>query len=56
MQSERLLERCTVLFGTVFEAITQRDLAEWIIADQLQVAHAAAQMHKYIWDPNATGV
>ncbi len=55
VQSKNLLTRCTVLFGTVFEAITQRDLAEWIIADRLQV-RMQLQMHKYIWDPETTGV
>lgn len=55
VQREALLDRCTVLFGTVFEVITQRDLAEWIIADHLQV-RMQLQMHKYIWDPSATGV
>ena len=55
VQSRALLKRCTVLFGTVFETISQRDLAEWIIADQLQV-RMQLQMHKYIWDPEATGV
>ena len=55
VQDKGLLARCTVLFGTVFEAITQRDLAEWIIADRLQV-RMQLQMHKYIWDPDATGV
>ena len=51
----RLAEHCTVLFGTFFDTIPQRDLAAWIVADRLPV-RMQVQLHKYIWAPDATGV
>lgn len=44
-----------LLFSTVFEKLSPRDLAEWIIEDRLPVRFQL-QQHKYVWDPNARGV
>ena len=55
IQAHALTERCTVLMGPVFEALTPRHLAEWILQDKLPV-RMQLQLHKFIWDPNARGV
>jgi 7-carboxy-7-deazaguanine synthase len=52
---QKLFERSfTLLFSSVFERLSPRDLAEWIIADRLPVRFQL-QAHKYIWDPEARG-
>ena len=45
----------SLLFSTVFDKLSPRELAEWIIADRLKVRFQL-QQHKYLWDPNARGV
>lgn len=44
-----------LLFSTVFGALRPRELAEWIIADRLEVRFQL-QQHKVLWDPDARGV
>ena len=44
----------SVLFSTVFGKLTPTALAEWIIADRLDVRFQL-QQHKVLWDPNARG-
>ena len=44
-----LIERCEVLFSPVHGQIEARELAEWILEDQLQVRFQV-QLHKYLWD------
>jgi 7-carboxy-7-deazaguanine synthase len=43
-----LSERCTVLFSPSHEQLAARDLADWILADQLPVRFQI-QLHKYLW-------
>jgi len=43
-----LAERCTVLFSPSHEQLAARDLADWILADQLPV-RLQIQLHKYLW-------
>ena len=43
-----LPERCEVLFSPSYGQITLRDLAEWVLADQLPV-RVQIQLHKLIW-------
>ena len=50
-----LMERCPVLFSPVFDDLPYRDLAEWILEDQLPIRFQM-QLHKYIWEPNTRGV
>lgn len=50
-----LLERCTVLLNPVFDRLRPIDLAEWIIADRLDV-RVGLQLHKFIWSPLTRGV
>ena len=45
----RLLASC------VFGKLSPKKLVEWVLADGLDV-RVQLQMHKYIWDPEATGV
>ena len=44
-----------VLFSPVFEKLNLRDLAEWILEDNLPV-RLQTQLHKHIWDKNTVGV
>lgn len=47
--------RCPVLFCPVFGELAPRDLAEWILADRLDV-RLGMQLHKLIWPPTMRGV
>ncbi|MCB2425632.1 7-carboxy-7-deazaguanine synthase QueE [Methylophaga pinxianii] len=44
-----LINRCEVLFSPVHGELTPKDLAEWIIADNLPV-RMQIQLHKYLWN------
>ncbi len=44
----QLPAKCEVLFSPSFQQISNQELAEWIIADNLPVRFQL-QMHKYIW-------
>ena len=50
-----LLAKERVLFSPVFDKLPLKSLAEWILEDSLPV-RIQTQLHKYIWDKNATGV
>jgi 7-carboxy-7-deazaguanine synthase len=43
-----LPERCTVLFSPSHEQLAARQLADWILEDQLPVRFQL-QLHKYLW-------
>jgi 7-carboxy-7-deazaguanine synthase len=45
----------SLLFSTVFGALSPRALAEWTIADRLPVRFQL-QQHKYLWAPDERGV
>ena len=47
-----LVDRCMVLFSPVHGAVEPRDLAEWIIADKLDVRFQL-QLHKLLWNDAA---
>ncbi|MDP9150015.1 MAG: radical SAM protein [Myxococcota bacterium] len=56
IQSCALTERTkNLLASTVFGRLAPRELVQWVLADALPV-RVQLQMHKYIWDPNATAV
>lgn len=56
VQEHALTTRChAVLFSPVFGRLEPRQIVEWILADRLDVRFQL-QMHKFIWDPKATGV
>ncbi len=44
----RLSGRCEVLFSPIHDTLAPRQLAEWILADQLAV-RMQVQLHKYLW-------
>lgn len=50
-----LIEKCHVLYSPVFESVSPRDLAEWILAAEAKVT-MQVQLHKTIWGPNERGV
>jgi 7-carboxy-7-deazaguanine synthase len=43
-----LAQRCDILFSPVYGKLAPRELAEWILADQLPV-RMQVQLHKYLW-------
>ncbi len=53
---ERLTGRvAAVLFSPVHGELEAKQLAEWVIADRLEV-RVQLQMHKFIWTPETRGV
>lgn len=44
-----------VIFSPVFGQMSPRQLAEWVLRDNLQV-RVGLQIHKFIWDPDTRGV
>ena len=44
-----------IIFSPVFGSLEPRDLAEWILRDDLKV-RLGLQLHKFIWDPAMRGV
>lgn len=44
----QLCERCQVLFSPSYTQLQARELAEWMLADQLPV-RLQLQLHKYLW-------
>jgi 7-carboxy-7-deazaguanine synthase len=48
-------ERCALLMSVVFGALEPVTLAEWVLADSLDVRFQL-QMHKFIWTPETRGV
>jgi len=56
VQREQLTGRvAAVLFSPVHGELDAKQLAEWVIADRLEV-RVQLQMHKYIWSPQTRGV
>ena len=50
-----LSRKCPVLMSPNFKKLNNKMLAEWILADQLDVRFQL-QIHKYIWSPDQQGV
>jgi 7-carboxy-7-deazaguanine synthase len=56
VRREQLTGRvAAVLFSPVHGELAAQQLAEWVIADRLEV-RVQLQMHKYIWTPETRGV
>ncbi len=55
MATYDLAKQCTVLMSCTWGSLNPKDLAAWIIEDNLSV-RLQLQLHKYIWDAEATGV
>lgn len=50
-----LIERCNILISPVYGEIEPRELAEWILEDNLN-ARLQIQLHKLLWHPEMRGV
>lgn len=50
-----LTESTNVLIGTVYNKISLKEVAQWILDDNLNVRFQL-QLHKYIWGPDIRGV
>ncbi|MGH8177459.1 MAG: 7-carboxy-7-deazaguanine synthase QueE [Steroidobacter sp.] len=48
VKTRRLTERCTVLFSPSYGQLEARELAQWILDEQLPVRFQV-QLHKYLW-------
>jgi len=44
-----------IIFSPVFGQLPPRQLAEWVLRDNLEV-RVGLQLHKFIWDPETRGV
>lgn len=55
IQKHQLIDKCPVLFSTIFDKLEPVALSEWILEDKLNVIFQL-QMHKYIWEPDKRGV
>ena len=55
VRTRGLDSRHAVLFSPVWESLSPRDLAEWILEDGLSV-RMQVQLHKILWGPEARGV
>ncbi len=55
--AEHALRTCVdeIVFSPVFGQLAPRQLAEWILRDNLEV-RMGLQLHKFIWEPDARGV
>ena len=51
----QIRKHCPVLMSVVFGELEPLQLAEWMLADKLDVRFQL-QMHKYIWNPETRGV
>ena len=50
-----MTNKWSVLISPVFDKMSLEKLSSWILNDNLAV-RLQLQMHKYIWDPDKTGV
>ncbi len=55
IREHRLTERFGVLLSPVHDVLHPRDVAEWMLSDQLN-ARLQLQIHKYIWPADMRGI
>lgn len=55
IETNRINEKCPLLMSPNYNKLDNRTLAEWILADKLNVRFQI-QIHKYIWPPDQRGV
>ena len=55
LQQYNLINKCSIIFSTVFGVLEPVTLSNWILSDNLPVRFQL-QMHKYIWHPETRGV
>lgn len=56
IRAEKLDVRFRVLLSCAWGHLNPRDLAGWMVDDQLDRVRLQLQQHKYIWGPRAKGV
>ena len=56
ISEQNLLERVSVYFSPVFGEIDPQDMVAFMIERKLNDVRLQLQLHKFIWDPNQTGV
>ena len=49
IEQYKISEKCPILFSPCAESMDPRDLAEWILTDQLPIRFQM-QIHKFLWD------
>ena len=55
MDKYDLADKCTVLMSCTWGSLNPKDLAAWVVQDNLPV-RMQLQLHKYIWGAETTGV
>ena len=55
LHEHRLTDSFTIMMGVMFGRLEPKELAGWILSDQLKV-RMQLQLHKYIWPPDMRGV
>ena len=50
IQEYDLAEKCELLFSPSYTDISARELAEWMLKDQLASVRMQIQLHKFLWD------
>ena len=55
IKEHELNKKAPILFSPVYDKISLKKLADWILRDNLDV-RLQMQMHKYIWSPDKRGV
>jgi len=55
IEKYKLNKKWEILISPVFDKLSLDRLSDWILKDNLDI-RLQLQMHKYIWDPNRTGV
>ena len=55
IEKYKLNKKWEILISPVFDKLSLERLSDWILKDNLDI-RLQLQMHKYIWDPDRTGV
>lgn len=55
MKEKELEKLCTILFSPNYKQLKSKDLAEWILSENISVRFQP-QLHKYIWGEGVKGV
>ena len=55
LQRHNISQKVSVIFSPVYDKLSLKDLAEWVLEDELPV-RLQTQLHKIIWGKDAIGV
>ncbi len=56
MKEHNLIEKTKVYLSIAFGELSSEEMVELMKKEKLNGVNFQLQMHKYIWDPNKTGV